>query len=866
MDRLFGLMKKLLHERRRDAFASRERTYSVVIAAYNVAPYLERCLQSLLAQNLSKSRPIEVIVVDDGSTDETGSLADRFAREFPTRIKVLHQANAGAAAARNLGLESATGDWVSFVDGDDFVAKDYFAVVDEFLSSTDDDPWLVCGNVSYFYERSGNIIDAHPLRFRFQQGPCTVDVFRAPKFLHLAAAQSFFKRELIEQHQLRFDTAVVPIFEDAHFTAKYLCLAERRHVSFLPRARYFYRKRRDQSSLVASSWKHPGRYDALLEHGYLDILCFGKDRFGAVPKYVQNLVLYDLRWLFVQLVDHDEHLSQLSPHAVERFVTLLKQILLRIEVPSIWDFDVIELPDFIRCGLIETMMQGQTPCPVVSVESYDPRTSTLVVSHAFTCERHERIFVDGREVTPLSMKTQTHFFAYQFFVYQRFIAVRVPAGSCVEVHIENDSAPIRLGLSRVTRVSTDQLRTEEKLQALRELTGFVPTWVGPLRHVASIPKVKRKFQDAWVFMDRDIQADDNAEHLYRYVRRQRPDIDAYFVLRRSSHDWKRLKHEGFRLLAFGSPRHKLLFLTAQALVSSHIDGYVVNLVPRKWFLDVLSHKFVFLQHGVTEGDISAWINQKKVDCIITAGAPEWKSIVTERNGYRFSEREVHLTGFPRHDALQGLRAARTRTIVVMPTWRKYVVGGVAGRTNRRKPQSGFAQTRYAQAWGGFLRSTELRELALRFGYRVVFFPHANIEPYLEQFQLPSHVETRTHRDGSIQRELGSASILITDYSSLAFDAAYLKRAVIYYQFDRAEFYSGEHLYSQGYFDHRRDGFGPCCEDESALMGALRTLLENEALPESRYEARMEEFFPYRDGENCRRVVEAVEATLVGSRS
>src|SRR5699024_5122186 len=61
-----------------------------------------------------------------------------------------------------------------------------------------------------------------------------------------------------------------------------------------------------------------------------------------------------------------------------------------------------------------------------------------------------------------------------------------------------------------------------------------------------------RFKGAWLFMDRDTQADDNAEHLYRYVRKHHPDINAWFVLRRTSHDWQRLKNEEFRLLAFSS--------------------------------------------------------------------------------------------------------------------------------------------------------------------------------------------------------------------------------------------------------------------------------------------------------------------------
>lgn len=90
-------------------------TISVVIPVYNCAPYLERCVRSVLDhQDIS----VEVILVDDGSTDSSGELCDRMASENP-RVKALHQPNSGPSAARNAGIGAATGQYLSFVDGDD---------------------------------------------------------------------------------------------------------------------------------------------------------------------------------------------------------------------------------------------------------------------------------------------------------------------------------------------------------------------------------------------------------------------------------------------------------------------------------------------------------------------------------------------------------------------------------------------------------------------------------------------------------------------------------------------------------------------------------------------------------------------------
>lgn len=95
---------------------------SVIVAAYNIAPWLPRCLDSILAQQY---RNLEIIVIDDGSTDETSEIIDEYARK-DQRIVPIHQKNAGLVAVREKGIELATGRYVAFVDGDDMISSDMY--------------------------------------------------------------------------------------------------------------------------------------------------------------------------------------------------------------------------------------------------------------------------------------------------------------------------------------------------------------------------------------------------------------------------------------------------------------------------------------------------------------------------------------------------------------------------------------------------------------------------------------------------------------------------------------------------------------------------------------------------------------------
>lgn len=96
---------------------------SVIIPVYNVAAYLSICIESVLSQDYSA---LEIILIDDGSTDESGKICDEYARN-DKRIHVIHQNNSGAAAAKNMGLKAATGKYLSFVDSDDFLEPDAYS-------------------------------------------------------------------------------------------------------------------------------------------------------------------------------------------------------------------------------------------------------------------------------------------------------------------------------------------------------------------------------------------------------------------------------------------------------------------------------------------------------------------------------------------------------------------------------------------------------------------------------------------------------------------------------------------------------------------------------------------------------------------
>jgi CDP-glycerol glycerophosphotransferase (TagB/SpsB family) len=119
------------------------------------------------------------------------------------------------------------------------------------------------------------------------------------------------------------------------------------------------------------------------------------------------------------------------------------------------------------------------------------------------------------------------------------------------------------------------------------------------------------------------------------------------------------------------------------------------------------------------------------------------------------------------------------------------------------------------------------------------------------------VRTARFRDSDVQELLADAAALVTDYSSLAFEAAYLERPVVYYQFDRDAFFAGGHVYRRGSWSYPAQGFGPVTATADATLDALTRVAD--ATVEPVYAERARDTFPFRDGRCCARAVGAIEA-------
>lgn len=182
---------------------------SVIVPVYKAESYLHRCMDSLLAQTFTD---FEVLLVDDGSPDCSGEICDEYAKK-DTRVKVFHKENGGVSSARNIGLEYAKGEWIAFVDSDDWVESDFLEV---FRSLSDDVDMIHCG--LQLEEKPGKFV--RYFVFHHKQRIKPIELL-TPAYFSSCSVSYFYKRSLINCSGLKFCTAI-KYSEDRQFIIKYL--------------------------------------------------------------------------------------------------------------------------------------------------------------------------------------------------------------------------------------------------------------------------------------------------------------------------------------------------------------------------------------------------------------------------------------------------------------------------------------------------------------------------------------------------------------------------------------------------------------------------------------------------------------------
>ncbi len=877
--------------------------FSVISAVYNVEPFLREAIDSVINQTIG-IKNIQLILVDDGTPDNSGKICDEYAKKYPDNIFVIHKENGGVSSARNLGLKSVKGKYVNFMDSDDKWDKSALKKVWEFFEKNQDKTDMVALPIKYFDGARGD----HMLNYKFNAGSRVVNLKEEWDTPQMHVASAFFKSELFEK--IEFDTDLA-YAEDSKVVQQ--VLLKKQTIGLLNKSAYLYRKRSSgEASAIQSSGQKPNWYLPVMENYHLSVLNLAQEKFKKLPKFLQMTLMYDIQWRLKQpglaanknLTDRDKekylnYISKLLKHIDDDVIIAQKHIwgeqkLLAFKLKYQKEPEIIETENSLLCGINDTANISVKCKSVIdfleikdnilkitgTVSFYNLNyknadiyllvngervdIENVVDNGVVTCLDSEMVFKKGYSVElPLEgeknyvIKTGANINGVDI-IYDR-----ITFGKYSPLSDKYRRSYYRFG-KRIVSTGLGTLFITKAIIARRVVKeykllcqilkrdGILGIGAAVLRAVLILYKAL-KIKPIWLISDRASVAGDNGEAFFRYVRQNHKNIDARFVLLEGSADLEEIKKIG-PVVKKDSIKHKLLAVVSEYIISSHAEFEIFNplrarMEPFKslW----VKTKFVFLQHGITQNNISDWIGKQNKNFygVVVAANPEYDSFF--KYDYRYGKENIWLTGFPRFDRLED---SGEKIITLMPTWRKYLTTGWNSQTDIWGIVPDFAESNYYKFYNGLINNEKLLGAAKKLGYQINFFPHPSLQPHIDIFEKQDDVEFLG--TNTTYREVYSKSaLLLTDFSSAAFDFAYLRKPVLYTHFDREEFYDGGHICTDGYFQYERDGFGEVEYDLDSTVNRIIEYMEKGCHIKDVYRKRVDTFFAFNDKDNCKRLYE-----------
>lgn len=873
--------------------------------AYNTAKYISKALDSIINQSFDFEKNIQIIIVNDASQDNTLQIAENYQRKYPKNITVIsNETNQGPGYSRNVGLTHVNAEFVNFLDSDDYISKHAFKKAYIFLKNH---PEVDIASIPIYY--FGVKKGPHNLNFKFKETQ-VIDLEEHPEYIQLSGPSSFFRFENLKKYKFN---EYLRVSEDPLLINQ--MLIENPKIGYLHGVKYHYRQSTLQNSLIATSTSFKSYFTTRVDYYFISLLNYALDKRGNVPKFIQHVLMYDLQWIceirfinalldkeeidelydkifyLLNHIDKDVIYHQLSiTDELKCHLTLLKdngtayrvnkdhfQVDFNLNTIYIDHFEYIGKEKLYISGILTNFIKdvniyAKINDEIIETKKVDyPQRANYSLNFDYAYNHCFEIVVPIKGDTKIEFKTDTTNLEIDYNQTSRLSRISKYRLSKDYLSINHDNyievtdKTIKKGIGLEREVIKKILR--ERKQGWR--TGII------LRLLYFMTYYYFKNKHMWIFMDLPNMSGDNGFFLFKkaigseklkkikkyYVfsksknlRRNLPELENWYMA--SSRPTKIKKLLGFEepneeyeqlrkignVLPYRSLKHRLYLLFADYILASHPDNDIIYPFWGNYaHLAGLSRsKTAFLQHGVTKDDISHWLNRydKRIFLITTVSEKERESFLSSNYGY--SEKFVKVLGFSRFDFLEKLEDKKE--VVFMPSWRR--------QYDQLKDYE-FIQTNYFKAINHFLNDVDLHHYLKSKGYKVIFKPHRNVLKFVDSFTIPDYIELG--EDISYNEIFNHASLMITDYSSVAFDFAYLKKPLVYYHHDKDYHFDID----KSYFKYDTMGFGPVCHSQDELSHNIRRLVENNCEMDGEYQKRVDDFFKYIDKNNSERIIDAI---------
>ena len=763
---------------------------------------------------------------------------------------------------------------------------------------------IVTGRMKYFEL----INDYHPLDYKFKESRI-INLNKEYNCIQLSVASSFIRRKAI--HRIKFVKGVIS-GEDTLFINK--ILLNKPFYGVLKKAVYFYRKRNEGTSIVQNAKRNEIFYFITPKLVHENLLNISLNSFNKSAPFIQYYVGYDILFRFIsstykyinlpKLIKYSQIILKLLKRIDDQFILEQRNVGNKFKLYALSKKHEKDMRKYIRFekGKLKyngyNIMEPEKNRNLLNFKFLDIKDNFLHIKARDNCWLEKKKFFyyckfgkhiylpDYEEFDSLSLKTM-----FGTIIKGRIVNFHIPLTNTdinnnITFHFSFMNNTIEIfplfgyfchvppiknsyyiyqkfillydGLRLSLKINTNSLSDILENNYCKELERINKNNIIQIRKEVIKHSKKQKHKKIWLINDRFNKAGDNGEFFFRYLKNKNPkDIKVNFVISKDCYDYQRIKVLG-NVLYLGSKKFNETFLKADKIITSTSNTWVDNPFgeDRKYVIDLYHFDLIFLQHGISKDDISNFLNKfvKNYSIIFTASKYELKSFLSGKYGY--TNKNIKLTGFARFDnfIINDTNYNSNNIILIIPTWRMNFKGTVKPITYEGVYSNNFKNTDYFKFYNNLMNSTILLNAMEEYNYKGIFCLHPSLSEQWRDFKNNSKFSILENYD--YQSLLLKASLLITDYSSIFFDFAYMKKPVIYTQFDYEE-YRKNH-YKKGYFDYILNGFGPVCHEIETCINFIIDILKNKCIIRKKYFKRIQKFFAFFDRNNNNRIYNTIK--------
>jgi|GEM_PF-1781078 len=810
---------------------------SCIVPVYNGAQFLREAIESIRAQSLDFFSSTQIVLVNDGSDDDTDEICREYAQKFPYNVTYLSREHAGVSAARNAGLKVVMGKYVTFLDADDALEPKLLESGIKHLDKKENAADIVAFPIKCV---AGEDTRLPSLNFRFEK-TAEIDIEDKHDHTQFSACGVLLRATVLEG--LEFNESLSN-HEDAEFMHR-LLLRQGRY-SVLAEPHYLYRvhdkPRRSTNSAEFAK--------ALTEFSLIE-----KSR---VTQYTQYLIIHEL----LDGIGRSETLDDAQTEQIFDCLQYVDDVIIKYARTLSYAF---------KCHLLKLKHKDVTLkktdgmsafyvgdvhfedlCPEIVIEKVRIKDESLCVRGYCSLPSYDGITLEaevgGVRHEPTEVENHRHdlvFFGHTVHHAKGFaFALPILRGNAtLAVRTELGEYPVRLrwnnaycvdGRIIVTAAESGfgiAERTADKVQAAVENS------IGALENQAAASELFAEYlrmypffakSRIWMFSDGALSAGGNAERLFTHCKGENDNIDKHFVIRKNMPDGWRLSEAGENVLDYGSQMHKLMYLFAE----KHIVSDLADSNP----LSEYGNAFAGLTHCETVYIPCADISEETAKAIAEA-SPDYIAVISETERQALIDigipgDAILMTGRPEYDFIED---CRENEILFMPPCDEPLYLG----ENLYNPD--FKDSEYCELVSGFLCDDDLFDAVEGAGFAFKYAPHEKTYTQLGDIEMDEIVEI-IPQGKPRQALLQSAALLITSEATTKY--SYLKKPIIYFDF------TGGGISADM-------PFGETVSELDELTLRVRQFIENGCEIAEEYRLQAERYFAHTDKNSCKRIYDVL---------